>query len=81
MITLDFSWGISLYFFFGIAVTVSAWLLRKKGRNKDLSLDPKCIWFCAVCTYTYINTKEEVISVCPRCGCYNKKPLPDNSTN
>ena len=59
------------------AVVVAAgfivWYLERPQRRKELFLDPKYIWFCTVCTYTYINTKDEVISSCPRCGGYNKK--------
>lgn len=58
-------------------VSVSAilliWLFSKRQKDKDLTLDPRFIWFCSVCTYTYINTKEEDISICPRCGSYNKR--------
>jgi len=49
------------------------WILGREKKSKDLSLDKKFIWFCSVCTYTYVNTKEELISICPRCGSYNKK--------
>ena len=44
-------------------------------KDKELLLDDKFIWFCSVCTYTYISTKEEVITTCPRCASYNKKTL------
>lgn len=56
-----------------ISACFSVWYLERPRRKKELFLDPKYIWFCTVCTYTYINTKDEVISSCPRCGVYNKK--------
>lgn len=73
MINLDFYFAVSLYLCAAVAVFLYVWVFNKKQKDKDLTLDPKFIWFCSVCTYTYINTKEEVISVCPRCGSYNKK--------
>ena len=73
MISIDFSIAISLYLFVLISTVLLVWLLTKMQKDKNLSLDPKFIWFCSVCTYTYINTKEEAISICPRCGSYNKK--------
>lgn len=73
MVTVDFSLGIALFFVIFIGSALIIWFLSKKEKDKDLSLDPKFIWFCSVCTYTYINTKEDVISVCPRCNSYNKK--------
>jgi len=73
MIKIDFSLAISLFIIFFISLILIIWLLSKKQKDKDLSLDDRFIWFCSVCTYTYINTKEDAISVCPRCGSYNKK--------
>ena len=73
MINIDFSLAIALYLLLGIGIIVLFWVAGRKGKSRDLSLDPRFIWFCTVCTYTYINTREEKISVCPRCGSYNKK--------
>jgi hypothetical protein len=73
MISVDFSLAIALYTFLFLGITLVFWLFSRRGKDKDLTLDPKFIWFCSVCTYTYINTKEDAISVCPRCGSYNKK--------
>ena len=73
MVSIDFSLAIALYILFFLTVILLVWFLDRKQEDKDLSLDPKFIWFCSVCTYTYINTKEENFSTCPRCGSYNKK--------
>lgn len=73
MISIDFSTAVSLYLFILISAVLLVWLLAKIQKDRNLSLDPKFIWFCSICTYTYINTKEEAISTCPRCGSYNKK--------
>ncbi|MFH0762394.1 MAG: hypothetical protein V1925_00705 [Candidatus Omnitrophota bacterium] len=75
MISIDFSQAIALYLLLFINAILLFWVFSRKDKNKDLTLDAKFIWFCSICTYTYINTKEEVISVCPRCGNYNKKNL------
>ena len=73
MITVDFA-AFWLYVEASLVAALFAlWYIDRPQRNKELFLDPKYIWFCTVCTYTYINTKDEVISVCPRCGGYNKK--------
>ena len=73
MIDLDFSLAIAIFFLLTLAVLLVSWLLEKRQKGKDLSLDKRFIWFCDICSYTYINTKEDNISVCPRCGSYNKK--------
>jgi hypothetical protein len=75
MIKIDFSLAVSLYLCIFLFLIICSWLLFKKYKDKDLSLDVKFIWYCTVCTYAYINTKEENFSVCPRCGSYNKKVL------
>ncbi|MBU1124986.1 MAG: hypothetical protein KKC84_03095 [Candidatus Omnitrophica bacterium] len=75
MISIDFSNAIALGILLFLIPILCVWLFHRKQKDKDLTLDPKFIWFCSICTYTYINTKEEVISVCPRCGCYNKREV------
>lgn len=79
MISLDFSLAVSLYTLIVLGVILAVWLVKKKQKDKDLTLDGRFIWFCSVCTYTYINTKEDTISVCPRCGSYNKKSVDINT--
>jgi hypothetical protein len=73
MINVDFSLAIALFNLIFLTVILIFWVFCRKQKYKDLTLDPKFIWFCAVCTYTYINTKEDIITICPRCGNYNKK--------
>jgi len=73
MISIDFSLAVALYTLIFLGTALGVWILNRQARGRDLTLDPKFIWFCSVCTYTYINTREESISVCPRCGSYNKK--------
>ena len=73
MIRVDFSLAVAAFTFFVLALLLTLWTFGKKEKDRDLNLDPRFIWFCSICTYTYINTKEDPISVCPRCGNYNKK--------
>jgi hypothetical protein len=75
MIEINFSKAIALYIIVFLITILFFWLLGREQKNKELFLDQKFIWFCSVCTYTYINTKEDTISICPRCGSYNKKLL------
>jgi rubrerythrin len=73
MIIIDFTFFLACLETAVVAAGFTLWYLERPHRKKELFLDPKYIWFCTVCTYTYINTKDDVISVCPRCGVYNKK--------
>lgn len=73
MISLDFTVAIAVFALIVLSSVLLPWVFEKKQKNKGLSLDDKFIWFCSICSYTYINTKQDVISLCPRCGSYNKK--------
>jgi predicted Zn-ribbon and HTH transcriptional regulator len=73
MINIDFSLAVALYILLFLNIILIIWVFSKKQKDKDLTLDPRFIWFCSVCTYTYVNSKEDMISICPRCGSYNKK--------
>jgi len=73
VINLDFSLAIAIYSCALLLVILFIWVFKRKAKDKDLRLDAKYLWFCSICSYTYINTKEDVISACPRCGSYNKK--------
>jgi hypothetical protein len=75
MINLDFSTAIAGYAMVFLGAIFILWLSGNKLKDKKLLLDEKLLWFCSVCTYTYIITKEEEFSTCPRCGSYNKKTL------
>jgi len=73
MINFDFSSGIAFYILGIIGVSLAFWLIGRKEKDKELSLDSRFIWFCSICSYTYVNTREDSFSICPRCGSYNKK--------
>ncbi|HTZ10934.1 MAG TPA: hypothetical protein VMD04_00945 [Candidatus Margulisiibacteriota bacterium] len=73
MINIDFSLAVGLYALLFLSPLIIGWISGRKEKDKDLTLNPKFIWFCSICTYTYVNTREDSISVCPRCGNYNKK--------
>ncbi|MDD5246982.1 MAG: hypothetical protein PHS09_06300 [Candidatus Omnitrophica bacterium] len=73
MISIDFSVAIAVYTILLLGIILISWIAGKKQKDKELSLDSKFIWFCSICSYTYVNTRDEAISLCPRCGSYNKK--------
>ncbi|MGD9015040.1 MAG: hypothetical protein PVI33_03345 [Candidatus Omnitrophota bacterium] len=74
MIKVDFSIALALYFLILLGLVFCVWvLLRRRGLLGDfLTLNPRFTWCCSVCTYTYFTTHKTGISVCPRCGSYNK---------
>ena len=86
MIKVDFSVALALYLFILLGLVFCLWLfLRRETLFENfLSLSPRFIWCCSVCTYTYFTTHKKEISTCPRCGSYNKysaikERMDDNS--
>ena len=75
MINLDFRVAVAVYAIIFLSVIFILWFTGKPQKDKELLLEDKFLWFCSVCTYTFISTKDEAISTCPRCGSYNKKIL------
>ncbi len=73
MITVDFSGAVGLYLAVALSLFFCLWLLWRRQKDKTYTLEKRFLWFCAVCTYTYISTSEEAISQCPRCGSYNRR--------
>lgn len=73
MIRIDLLTAIALVSGLCLGLFFVLWNSGSGRRRRGEFLDPAYIWHCAVCTYSYVNTKDEQISVCPRCGSYNKK--------
>jgi len=74
MIQVDFRWAVGLVITALLSGVAFFWLRQPaRGRREASSLDPRFVWVCAVCTYNYVNTREEKISKCPRCGSFNKR--------
>ncbi len=46
--------------------------IRTEGRKSLPSLNTENIWCCSICTYVYIDAKDD-LSTCPRCSSINKK--------
>jgi len=46
---------------------------RRRVIKNGLFLNARHVWICSICTHSYINTRDEKISVCPRCGSYNSR--------
>ena len=74
MIKLDISTAIFLYLFFTAIVILIVWSFFNFGtRFSNYIADEKYIWHCPICAYTYIDSRHEDISRCPRCGSYNER--------
>jgi len=75
MIKLDIQNVIFIYvsvFLIGLMVL---WVFASRGpKLKDVKDKEKAsTWKCSICSYDYIDSGNEEISICPLCGSYNKK--------
>lgn len=74
MIKLDISAALFLYLLFTVVGILALWAFFGLGsRFKSYSDEEKNIWQCSVCLHTYIDSKHETISACPRCNSYNTR--------
>ncbi len=74
MIKVDISTALFLYLLFTAVFVLAIWSFIDFGTKlKTFSSDEKYIWHCAICALTYIDSRHDEISKCPRCFSYNQR--------
>ncbi len=75
MIILEFSAAAAIYLSLAVMALLLYWAFFEKPKSSGgaRSAVDRHIWQCAICTYFYIDSRHSEMSVCPRCGSYNKK--------
>lgn len=74
MIRLDISAALFFYLFFNVIVVLLLWVFcGYKRKGMSIEKDKDYIWHCPICANTYIDSIDELMSKCPRCGSYNKR--------
>ena len=74
MIKLDISMALFLYLLSTAVFMLIIWSLFDFGTKlKTFSSDEKHVWHCSICALTYVDSKNDEISTCPRCNSYNQK--------
>ncbi|MCK5451420.1 MAG: hypothetical protein KAI70_06610 [Candidatus Omnitrophica bacterium] len=74
MIKMDISMVLFLYLLSTAVFLLLIWSFFDFGTKlKTFSSDEKYVWHCPICTLTYVDSKNDEISNCPRCGSYNQK--------
>ena len=74
MIKVDIAMALFLYLLFTVMVVLVVWSFFSFGtKMKTFSSDEKDIWHCETCTFTYIDSRHDEVSKCPRCGSYNER--------
>ncbi len=77
MIEVSFSLFYAIYVVFLSGAVFLMWFLNE-SKNKSDSFEiesENAFWQCQICAYTYVDSHSKDISICPRCGSYNKKSI------
>jgi hypothetical protein len=74
MIRLEFSWAVALYMVLTAVAFIAYWFFFDRVKSlPNRSISDRNVWKCSICTLYYIDSRNSDISLCPRCGSYNKK--------
>lgn len=74
MIKLDISMAVFFHIFFTAILILMVWSFIDFGTKlRTFGSDEKFIWHCPICANTYIDSRHDDISRCPRCKSYNEK--------
>ncbi|MBN1872398.1 MAG: hypothetical protein JW800_07475 [Candidatus Omnitrophica bacterium] len=74
MIRLDISQAVFLYLLVSVIGIFILWIFFEE-RLKFLHFreEDVYVWQCAICAYTYVDSRSADISRCPRCSSYNTR--------
>lgn len=74
LITLDIKTAIAAFTLIPAGILIGFWFISELlHRPLRFRLEKRFLWQCDICTYVYINIKDSIFSICPRCGSYNKR--------
>jgi len=74
MIKLDISMALFLYLFFTVIGTFALWIWLGRGSKFNaFKVGRESVYQCSVCSYVYVDRKNEDFSRCPRCNSINTK--------
>ena len=78
MIKLDISTALFFYLFFTVICVFGLWVwLDRRSKLSSFRVERKNVWQCSICSYVYIDAKDDDLSRCPRCKRINKKMTND----
>ena len=74
MIKLDISMALFFYLLGTAVVLLILWAFFDFGTKlKSFASDEEYIWHCSICSHTYVDSRHDEVSKCPRCGSYNQR--------
>lgn len=76
MLKMEISTAVFFYMLFTAVLMLVMWSFFSFGtRLRTFASDEKYIWHCHICAHTYVDSRNEEISVCPRCASYNERAV------
>ncbi|MFH1394822.1 MAG: hypothetical protein ABIH09_01535 [Candidatus Omnitrophota bacterium] len=79
MIKVDIATALFLYLFITAIGLLILWSFFSFGTKlKTFSFDEQHIWRCSICALTYIDSRNELVSRCPRCKSFNQRVSDEN---
>jgi len=72
MISITFEQAAAYYVLFFVTLFLGAAVFSRTKKDTFEYKEIK-LWQCSICTFVYSSVFEEKMTVCPRCGSYNKK--------
>jgi len=74
MIKIELTLAISLYLICSVVGILVLWIVYERRKEfKRGNPEEKFVWQCNICTFFYVDSQSDEISVCPRCGSYNSR--------
>ncbi len=79
MIEVSFSSFFMIYIIFLVCIVIFLWILNEaKNNSGSFEIESaNAFWQCQICANTYVDSHNKDISICPRCGSYNKKDIEE----
>ncbi|MCD6408300.1 hypothetical protein J7L87_04535 [bacterium] len=73
MIKIEIDVAVSIYLSLSIIILLFWIVFERKSRARIKRKKEDFLWTCPICFYTYIDSKSESISRCPRCKTLHRR--------
>jgi hypothetical protein len=73
MIKLSFDQAVAFYVLFFVVVFIGGWAFTFFKQSQRWYPKEFKLWQCIICGFVYSSVFDLNMTVCPRCGSYNKK--------
>ena len=79
MIYLSIDQAAALYVLLFVIIFVGGYAFSLFRKYRVWNLKEYKLWHCTICAFVYSSIFDQDMTVCPRCGSYNKKELEEEN--